>query len=181
MPLSELCRLPVSNHKLSAHISVPWTEKKKKNRKDNKALPAGLEVDRPKLCFSFTVRGWKKLEENWGRVGALSCGLQRPSYCQAGLRVLKRTPLQQKAAALAFAKSAWQLTFTSAFFATYMWQEGAHIGLRLKHSFIERVFLIKKNDFLLKPSDRIWRLEFPLNIYWNYLNSLSFRSVQVKL
>lgn len=29
MSLSELCRLPVSNLRLSAHISAPWTEKKK--------------------------------------------------------------------------------------------------------------------------------------------------------
>lgn len=85
--LSELCRLPVSNHKLSAHISVPWTEKK--YRKDNKVSPAGLEVDEPKLCFSFTLRGSKELEEREGRVGASSGGLRRPLSCQAARELQK--------------------------------------------------------------------------------------------
>lgn len=99
--LSELCRLPVSNHKLSAHISVPWTEKK--YRKDNKVSPAGLEVDEPKLCFSFTLRGSKELEEREGRVGASSGGLAwRPAEAlvlPGSLRAAKTAPafLQQKA------------------------------------------------------------------------------------
>lgn len=58
MSLSELCRLPVSNLRLSAHISAPWTrtkkkrKKKEKHRKGNKVLPESLEVDGPRQALS---------------------------------------------------------------------------------------------------------------------------------
>lgn len=117
--LSELCRLPVSNRKLSAHISVPWTEKKISKRQQSFACgsrsgPAKVVL----LVASARLEGDRgEWGPRWG-VGAAACrgpcAARQPASCR------NRTSVSaaESAAAPVFAKSAWQLSFTSAFFAT---------------------------------------------------------------
>ena len=121
--LSELSRLPVSNLRLSAHISAPWTRKKKKKdrekcRKGNKASTESNEVDELRRCIVSSRRcpltgsggpGW------WWRPRGLClsvCGPLRPPRCLPGSELWKphRLFVQQKkkkrAAAQDFAKLA---------------------------------------------------------------------------
>lgn len=81
-------------------------------------------MDRQKVMLYFDSAMLDKAE-NQGRVGGF---VLRPAEAR-GLFTVRQTPscknhstvsAAESAAARAFAKSAWQLTFTSAFFATYM-------------------------------------------------------------
>lgn len=124
MSLSELCRLPVSNLRLSAHISAPWTRKKNMSKRQQSLTrkPRSGRTEAFALLFCFlnsalSAHAGRGLKENRAPAPCRVCGLQRPARCQAPScenRIV--VCAAESAAAQAFAKSAClALTFTSAF------------------------------------------------------------------
>lgn len=143
MSLSELSRLPVSNLRLSAHISAPWTRKKKKNvekatkprQKATKWTNRGValfQVDAVRSQAAEAPGRWRSRRRP--RALCLSvCGLLRPPCCLPGSELWKphRLFVQQKkkkkrAAAQDFAKSAC-LNFYFCFLPLFLWH-GEHTG-----------------------------------------------------
>lgn len=131
MSLSELSRLPVSNLRLSAHISAPWTRKKKKNvekatkprQKATKWTNRGValfQVDAVRSQAAEAPGRWRSRRRP--RALCLSvCGLLRPPCCLPGSELWKphRLFVQQKkkknAQLLRTLQNQLALTFTSAF------------------------------------------------------------------
>lgn len=135
MSLSELCRLPVWNHKLSAHISVPWT--RKNIEKTTKLCHRASKWSDPSCASLWLCEAHKSQR---GRAGAL-LGIALAACRGLCISVLckphrfcsrERARERERPTAQLLGPLQTQLgTFTSAFFASYIWQEKTHLDLRL--------------------------------------------------
>lgn len=135
MSLSELSRLPVSNLRLSAHISAPWTRKMSKRQQSvsRKKRSGQTEALRRFNSTQSAHTGWEVKET---RAWLCVRGLHRPACCQPP-NCENRTAVcvAESAAARAFAKSAYLLLLLS---ATCL-RHGEH-GVSL-HNLISGLFL----------------------------------------
>lgn len=115
MSLSELSRLPVSNLRLSAHISAPWTRKKMSKMQQRLARKHRSGQTEALHCFNASPSvhtGWE-VEENRARLCA--CGLHRPACCQAPSCENRIVVCAAEAQLLGPLQNQLALTFTSAF------------------------------------------------------------------
>jgi len=106
--LSELSRLPVSNLRLSAHISAAWTR-----QKGNKAPPERDAVDR--LGPDIVSRPRCALTGAWQRVRSARAACRGPRAARLQTVKTARLFLQQKAQLLEPLQNQLALTFTSPF------------------------------------------------------------------
>lgn len=131
MSLSELSRLPVSNLRLSAHISAPWTRKKKKMSKRQQSLVRKQRSGRTEAlhCFKSTLSARRQQRPRGGGgvgggpgpsawVSAACWGLraacQAPS-CENRTVCLCSRKKKKNAQLLRTLQNQLALTFTSAF------------------------------------------------------------------
>lgn len=97
--LSELCRLPVSNLRLSAHISAPWTQKRKKKKtktqQQRASGPKSLAVDIPREARARAVFPSTQSSNVPGAL-LLFCGLLSLLSCENHTVVCAATLKQKK-------------------------------------------------------------------------------------